>query len=811
MCALALCAAGAFAGDTPPPPATDALELLQQLQKAPIDPSQVYFVRNVRLARNGINIYLNRGFIGLLAPVAGKVTGAAFTGDAEVLLQPPNPVEKRSLAQFTKSAVLEERFSAAHFRFTDGTAAELLEKARKADPDDPEQPTGLVEGWGEASLAMNAQTSARILQDLLGESDRPFFHARLEGATLGEFEVTDDERVPEAIRVGGVREKEGIVYADIWCAYPSRKSRERTDALQKGTVRVTSYKIETRIREDNSLEGRAELELELLSGADRVIAFELSQQLRLRRVQDEEGRELPVLPDPSAKESSEGERNVDWITVVLNAPTPAGSKFRLTFNYDGNVITDVGNDVLYVGARGGWYPNRGPSDHAAYDLTFHYPDRLTLVATGKRVESGSADGWKHSRWVSDGTFRVAGFNLGVYDSRVRKVGRVAVEVYATREAEAALEKRHLDAATPLVVETSPMAEGRASLRVIPGPPPRPLDPAALLDQVATRAADAIRYFEGLFGPFPYSRLALAQIPGNFGQGWPELVYLPTLTFLSGDERLELRRRSPAEDFGPGLFVNHEIAHQWWGNEVGWKSYHDQWLSEGFASYAAALALAREKDGDRKMRELLHLYKQELLSKNNEGETIESGGPIWLGRRLTSSLNPQGYDNIVYKKSCWVLHMLRDLMTDPKTGSDERFFKMLRGFVEAYRGGSPSTEDFLEHANRYMTPAMDLDRNHRLDWFFTDWVYGTGIPSYKLDVKTRRLASNRYVVQGTIQQSGVPDTFETLVPVVATVGRERKILLGRVLVGSAGGSFRFTTTLKPARVAIDDTNLLAVVR
>lgn len=811
-CVLALALSAAALGARPPAEAAEGgpAELYRQLRDVSIDPSQVYLVRNARITRGGVSIYFNRGFIGFLHPVAGRVTGAAFSGDGEILLLPPNPVEGRSLARFIHTPILEERFTSAYLRFTDGTEQELLQKSRRPDPDDPEQPTGFAELWNREAEPLNAEFSIRILADLLGAQNLPFFHIQIDGASLGRFEFADDERAPEAVRVSAVRHKEGRVFADVWCSYPSPQSRSRQETLAVGSVRVNSYKVQTNIGEDNSLEGRAELDLESLSNADRVLVFDLSRQLRVLRVTNAEGKNLVVLPPPS-EDAAEDLRQRDWVAVVLDHTHPTGSKFRLTFTYRGNVITDEGNGVLYVGARGSWYPNRNGTLPASYDLAFRYPDRLTLVATGRCAEQSSANGWKHSRWVSDGPFPVAGFNLGAYYSRVRKVGNVSIEVYATRDAEEALEKR-LAAERPSIVLLPTPGPGRSEIKVVPAPPLPPLDPAALLDQVTKNAADAVRYFSELFGPFPYSRLALAQIPGSFGQGWPELVYLPTLSFLPNIERSKLGRRRYLVDLESGLFVTHEIAHQWWGNAVGWASYHDQWISEGFATYAAALALARDKDGEQKFRDLMRGYRDDLLSKTSGGNTIESGGPIWLGHRLSSSVDPRGYDSIIYRKSCWVLHMLRKMMTDPRTGSDEKFFKMLRDFVTAYSSQSPSTEDFLRHADRYMTPAMDLDHNHRLDWFFADWVYGTGIPTYELNVRTRRLAANRYEVEGSVEQSDVPDDFEMLVPIVAGGSKDRKIvLLGRVPVSSTGGRFRFTTDFRPSRVMIDGDQLLAVVK
>jgi hypothetical protein len=221
-------------------------------------------------------------------------------------------------------------------------------------------------------------------------------------------------------------------------------------------------------------------------------------------------------------------------------------------------------------------------------------------------------------------------------------------------------------------------------------------------------------------------------------------------------------------------------------------------------------MGHEKDCERKVRDVLRSYKQELLAKTPEGKTVESGGPIWLGQRLTNSLNPTGYSDIVYKKACWVLRMLHVLMTDPATGSDARFFNMLREFVTTYHGASPSTEDFMRHAEKFMTPAMDLDHNHHLDWFFDDWVYETGIPTYKLQFTSRRLAPNKYTIQGTIEQSGGSLGFQMLVPVVATFGKDKKIL-GLVPVSPSGGRFKFTTNGRPDHVAIDGDDLLAEVK
>ena len=785
----------------------DAGEVLDQLHNVKVDPSQVYVLRHAQLTRDRVKLFFTRGYIGFFTKAAGQITGAVFTGEGEILLIPPTLVEKASLARFVHSPILEEQFRTAILRFTDKTAQELMAAAVTPEADDPERPRDFPDRWNSSPNIYAVEDSPRIFEDLLSGLTMPFFHARLEGNSLKWFDVVDDERSPEAVSVVAARRNADALFADCWCAFPSKASAARFVYQAPGTVKALAYDIDTRLESDNSMKGHAEILLESLSSTERVLTFDFSRLLKLSKVLNERGESLDAFPYPLQDEIEAGDRTKGWIQVVLPAPHPVGEKFRLQFYYQGNVIANVGNNVLYVGERGGWYPNLGLGIPASFDLKFDYPENLTLVATGARVEENTAGGRKHSQWRSDGVFRVAGFNLGPYHSVERRVGTTTVEVYATREAEAALEARHTRLVPRFVVPANPR-EHDPPLAIAPDTIP-PLAPAALLQSVAESASEALQYFENLFGPFPYSRLAISQIPGNFGQGWPELIYLPTLSFLRKSERYDLGLPEKSEDLLSHGMIAHEIAHQWWGNLLGWTTYHDQWLSEGLATYAAALEMWKEKGGDRHFHELLRNYKLDLLSKGKDGVTNEASGPIWLGPRLSNSVTPAGYDTVVYKKACWVLHMLRGLMRDPSTGSDEKFFRLLRDFVATHQGMSVSTEEFVRHAEKYMPRSIDLDHNRRLDWFFNEWVYETGIPIYKLESTVKQLAPQKFVIQGSISQRGVASDFEMLVPVVAEVGREKKASLGRVVVTEDGGRFKFTTTARPRRVAIDEDNLLAI--
>ncbi len=814
LIAFALCvcmsrAASAGADSTP-----DPLTLMKQLNSVTLDPSRVYVIRDCHLTRSRLNLYFNRGFVAFMRPVEGRITGAVFWGEGEVLINPPDGPEKRNLAQFTHSPVLEEKIESAYLRFSDKTAEELQGASRPPDPDDLEQPNPFTTEWVAVAQRPNLETSVRILKDLIGDNSHPYFYARVRGQDLGVFDLEDDERQAEPFTVSATRMVDSQEFEDVWCSFPTADSpagspselnEAAVDPL-RGRPKALSYTLDVRIQPDHSLEGQAEIQLESQSANDRVITFALSRWLDVTGVQDESGTSIPVIAGQPLDSSRAEPRPYNHVDVVLPHPHPPGERFRLTWHYRGNVIADEGNGVLFVGARGSWYPHIDIGLPSQYSMTFHYPRKLVLVATGARLEERTSGEWTESRWQSDGVFRVSGFNLGAYSSAERHAGKTDVMVYATPEAESSLTKRNEP------VDTGPLVITGPSVKVIPPSQsnPMPLAPSASLGRVADVASQAVQYYSTLFGPYPYPRLSISQAPVSFGQGWPELVYLPTLSFLPASERWELGTMKGAGDpLGP-LVIAHEIAHQWWGNLLGWRTYHDQWLSEGLASYAAALFMAQGKDGRHQLDSLLHSYQEDLLAKTAQGATVESGGPIWLGYRLNSSLDPQGYTNIVYKKACWVLHMLRYLLTDPATGSDARFFRMLRDFASHYQGESVTTEDFTRFADKYMTVQSDVEHNHHLDWFFNEWVYGTGIPTYNLKTDINPLPNGQYVVQGTIEQVGVPDDFEMPIRLEAVYLRDRRATLGQVVVGASGARFKFTVPRKPERVMIDEENLLARV-
>ena len=246
---------------------------------------------------------------------------------------------------------------------------------------------------------------------------------------------------------------------------------------------------------------------------------------------------------------------------------------------------------------------------------------------------------------------------------------------------------------------------------------------------------------------------------------------------------------------------HEVAHQWWGHVIGWESYRDQWMSEGFAEFSASLWVERLK-GPVKFAEFWEDHRKQVVqaTRATEGKAPYTLGPVTQGFRLSSAKAGGAYRFLVYPKGAYILHMLRMLMFDPKTG-DATFQAMMKDFIQTNYNTDVSTEDFHQIVAKHMTPSMNLDGTGRMNWFFDQWVYGTDVPTYAFEYSLRE-EGGKTVIAGKITQSGVSDGFRMQVPVYLDFGKGW-LRLGTVpMTGNSSKDFTVPLPQKPKRATIN---------
>jgi aminopeptidase N len=257
-----------------------------------------------------------------------------------------------------------------------------------------------------------------------------------------------------------------------------------------------------------------------------------------------------------------------------------------------------------------------------------------------------------------------------------------------------------------------------------------------------------------------------------------------------------------------VFLSHETAHQWWGNVVAWRSYRDQWLSEGFAEYSgmlyAALRGNRPEIGPalfREAREALRATPRTSLGVAKG--RLEDIGPIILGHRLNTSRSFGAYQALIYKKGALVLRMLHFLLSNPASGDDKPFYAMLADFVERYRNGYASTDDFFKVAGEHFarSPIGQKYSLRDLSWFENQWVMQSDLPSYTLEYTLKDQPDNSVMLSGTIRQDGVPDSWQMPLPILLSFANNQ---VARTTVRASGPSATFELKLpaKPLKVELD---------
>lgn len=801
-----LCESFAFQSARESSPATapqtlpaDPRAIYQALNELRPDGTRVYTVHQIALRRDVVNLTLVEGKLAFFQALDGRITGAVFTGEGRVFATPRDRGERQSLAQFLGLPMLDQEFSKAILRFTDDTATEVqkqIDSAGLRPASDPQ----FAESWGMVTANLNPWHSLRILFDWLSTDPQPYFYAGIATSAVGAFDVLVDDRRPEQVLIGRPRFTGDTPLYDIWASFPAGDSYPRPE----DAFAPVDYRVDTSIAEDLSLEGKTILHIKALRAGERMLPLELSRKLAVVSVKSQDGESLVHFQNEDLSQREILRRGNDSLFVVLPAAVQSGKEFRIEVSYRGSVISDAGNGVAFVGEHGAWYAHTtGEERFVPFDLRFRWPKRFTLVATGTQTEENEERETKFARWESGGPFAVAGFNLGEYQAQSAGAGRPRIEIYANRQLEDAIRERLRKKFPAPPVPANPTRANGAN--TLPNAEDESLvpHPSDVMKQLGGDIADSIQFFEKLNGPFPFDHLDVSQIPGNFGQGWPELLYLSTLAFLPPETEKQAGMGERAQQAARELLPFHEVAHQWWGNVVVSASYRDSWIEEAMANYLSLLYSDSKKPGAHRLNDWLEHFRDALIAKA-PGATLpaDEAGPLTFGPRLNSSKTPNAYETVTYGKGAWVIHMLHEMMREPAAKDpDARFREMLQSILAEYRFLPLTTMEFQHATERQMTASMDVEGNHSMEWFFDEWVRGTGIPHYKVEYQVKPRAQE-FVVTGRLEQRGVDEAFTARVPLYGVRPPGKRERLGIVVTMGLETPFRFVTRARPSRILID---------
>jgi hypothetical protein len=691
-------------------------EALKQLQAVP---NRVATVQRLVLTRDAGRFTLNGGKLYLLTPIGGRVVGAVFIGEGMFSFSPPDRIEQERLARFQKTRSLEAPFSSLLLLFADSTLAELESQLTFA----AEEPPGDVRHRFKSGFDYLVHDDSKslhpdLMSAFLNAESTGIFYADIERTgggplmfMLNPHEVEGVTLSHRAARYGWTRRSEVI------CRFPPAQ-RPRSTLAADGQITgerihqatIDRYSIITSLTPtgsgDLSFAAAAKLNIRTNAPMGPWIAFSLFEKLKIDSARWESGAPATVFKGKEA----------DLLWVKLESRMLPGQQRSLELFYRGDLI-DRYDDFFFIKSSASWYPRplEGRS-LATFDLTFHSPKGKLLASVGDQVDSSTSGQVTTSRWITPAPIRNATFNLGIFKNHE-------------------IEEEGIPPVTVMVAEDAHRRLGG-------------LRQKRMKETVGADVAKSLRFFQYVYGPLPAKRLYATEIPYFHGEAFPGMLHLSWLTFQHTDQAGEHE-----------VFRAHEVAHQWWGIGVDFTSYHDQWLSEGFADFSGLWYLQTVRKDKDKYFDMLRRWRARILEHNDDP------GPIWLGYRTTSSKDGTGFDVAVYKKGAWVLHMLRILMLDLKTMNEDRFTVMMRDFYSTYQGKRASTDDFRRVVERHVGTDMG--------WFFDQWIYRSEIPTYRVSYRTEPAEGGQYRVKLQVKQENVADDFQMYVPVTLDLGGDRQ--------------------------------------
>ncbi|MDX9857738.1 MAG: M1 family aminopeptidase [candidate division Zixibacteria bacterium] len=668
----------AVAAAKPPADSSVWTEALRQMQQARLD-TVALEIDSRTIVHHSYTFHIDSGTLYPARPVpteSGPVRWAYyFRGRARFRFVPPVSIERDQLRRFYDVDSLDEAVGEALF-LCDDSIRSLLEDDGLPVQMRPEK--SVREAFDEflEPLVQNENHAFTFsaLRSIVHPRSEPFLLSIVRIKRRGLTAYMYDPYRREPVSLYRDHDIPGERFMELVCSYVS--DIDETYATINGAstdqLLVHHIDIDATISGGGEYRGRATVACTVRDSTVQFVPMALHEKLKVDSIRNEYGLPVPFMRYTSDSHKSEA------LFVLLPDVRHAGDSISLSLFYHGDIAKrEVGEFKVEAGAS--WYPRYGLDQRHTYSLKFRTPRDVTLIASAELLDSATTGDTLYTRWTVDRPARNISFNVGWFTRYdFTDSGLPPVALYYNEWLHQYILK----------------GSGRNVYK-----------------DVGSDVVGAVRLFSKLFGAFPFEQLVIGEIIYPHGESFPGFIHMGANTFVSTDHW--------GEDH---LFRSHEVAHQWWGSSLDYQTYHDQWLSEGFATYASLLYLQQEK-GDERYYDKLGEYADEVISARKYlfFDGAESG-PIILGRRTASTRTEGDYDLIIYKKGALVLHMLRTCLTDWTTRDDSRFFSMLADFYGTYAGRAVSTTDFRRMVEKHTRTDMG--------WFFDQWVYHNELPEYR---------------------------------------------------------------------------------
>jgi hypothetical protein len=693
----------------------EKLSAIDGLHRLALHPQKQFLARDLVIKSVDFDLRLPSGDA-FIAETAEGVTALVLLGDGTMTFAPAPSEERGQVRLFAGSDTIETSFSAAFvrlnpFEFEQQLTARTLSPAT-LDPRVFRRAQTIFDEEVGKSFSLDLYDLSRENWSLLPQAGD--FLAEVRTRRFNTLTYARSTGEAEDVTLFHRERKRNIAAYASEMKLSSRGRFFNEDDLVE--YDVLDYNIDATFAPDRDwLDGRTRLKIRIKAFALAALTLRLAEEFNVQSITSDELGRLMFL------------RVRNQSNVVVNLPSPVARDLELTLTiaYAGRTRRQAideesvavaeqpsrnaqqPDDRPYIPAepnwlfssRSHWYPQSQVTDYATATIRFTVPADYTVVASGVEA-SGSPVA---APPAAPGQMGRAIF---VYRASqpLRYLGVIVSKFIRVDEATVALDivPPAGPRPAPAVLPAVPPIGSRNTIKLAVEANKRQQDRGR--DIVAT-AADVLRLYATTVGDVPYDSMTIAMVederPGGHSPGYFAVLNnpLPVTPFVF--------RNDPAVFTSfPEFYIAHEIAHQWWGQAVGWKNYHEQWLSEGLAQYFAAL-YARERRGEQTFREVLKQFRRWAMDQSDQGA-------VYLGYRLGHIKgDSRVFRALVYNKGASVLHMLR------RTIGDEKFFRGLRRYYADNRFKKAGTEDLQR--------AMEAESGRSLERFFERWIFQSGLP------------------------------------------------------------------------------------
>jgi hypothetical protein len=740
----------------------EALSAIEGLHRLALNADKQFAARNLVVRSVDLELRLSSGEV-FVAETAEGVTGVVMMGDGMMSFAPAPAEERGQVRLFAGSETIDTAFSAAFVRFNpfefDVQMKAQLGAPVPVDVRALRRAQDIFDEEVSKSFSLDLRDLSRDNWSLLPQTGDFLAEIRTRRFSTLTFARSLTEAEDVSLFHRG-RQRNIAAYASEMKLSSRGRFYNEDDLVEYD---VLDYDITVSFSPERRwLDGQARLQLRVKAYALAALTIRLADELNVSSITADQYGRLMFLRV----------RNQNNVVINLPAPVPRDTVLTLNVRYAGPVRPQSiaeeslgagqkrpgqrSDDLPFIPAepnwlfsnRSHWYPQNQVSDYATSTVRFNVPAEYTVVASGvESVESPVTTAVDPSGNPVRMTYifeaRQPLRYVGAVISRFSRVDRtgVAVDIDDDRNT------------ITLAVDANRRQQDRGR-------------------EVVPTAAEILRLYASWVGEIPYDSLTIAMVeddrPGGHSPAYFAMLNNPPplLPWLP--------RQDPAAFSNyPEFYLAHEIAHQWWGQAVGWKNYHEQWLSEGLSQYFAVM-YAQERRGDQVFRDAIRHLRRWAMSQSDQGA-------VYLGYRLGHIKgDSRVFRALVYNKGASVLHMLRRLI------GDDAFFRGLRRYYTENKYQKAGTEDLQR--------AMEAEADRSLTRFFEQWIYSSGLPRVRYSTVTE---GQELVIR--FEQVG--DVFD--VPVTVTLNYSDGAVAEIVPLTEAVVEKRFPLAGSLRNVAIND--------